>query len=88
MFFGKTISSTSWYSIEKIIFIFPVGKFAVFEHHGEYESLWKTWKAIYHDWLPQCEYTPRNAMPYEVYVKSKFEYTKADMLTEIYIPIE
>ncbi|MBI9051856.1 MAG: GyrI-like domain-containing protein [Anaerolineaceae bacterium] len=68
--------------------IFPVGKFAVFEHHGEYETLWKTWKAIYHEWLPQSEYTPRDAMPFEVYVKNKFEYKKEEMLTEIYIPIE
>ena len=68
--------------------VLPAGKFAVFEHHGAYETLWKTWKAIYHDWLPQCEYTPRDALPYEVYVKSKVEYKKEDMLTEIYIPIE
>ena len=68
--------------------VLPAGKFAVFEHHGEYDTLWKTWKAIYHDWLPNCEYTPRDALPYEVYVRNRFEYRKEDILTEIYIPIE
>lgn len=68
--------------------IFQGGKFAVFNHTGSYETLWQTWTAIYHDWLPSSGFQLMDVMPYEVYLDDKHKTPSEKLRTDIYIAIE
>jgi AraC family transcriptional regulator len=67
---------------------FPAGRYAVFQHKGPYETLYLTWQAIYHDWLPASGLTLRDVDPFEVYLKDKRKVKPEDLLTEIEVAIE
>lgn len=67
--------------------IVPGGRFAVFLHHGIYDTLWQTWNAIYRDWLPGSGYQLRDVQPYEVYVDDPARVPPDKRTTEIHIPI-
>jgi AraC family transcriptional regulator len=63
------------------------GKWAVFRHHGAYNTLWQTWNWIYRYWHPSANIEFRNADPFEVYLNSPRQTKPADLLTDIHIPI-
>jgi AraC family transcriptional regulator len=63
------------------------GLYAVFLHHGPYETLHQTWRAIYRDWLPHSGETPGAAPPLELMLNSPQHTAPADLLTEIWIPL-
>jgi AraC family transcriptional regulator len=69
---------------EKMI---DAGKWAVFRHHGAYNSLWQTWNWIYRYWYPSASVAFRDADPFEVYLNSPRQTKPADLLTDIHIPI-
>jgi AraC family transcriptional regulator len=66
----------------------PAGRYAVFLHQGPYDTLWQTWNAIYHDWLPCSGMTLRDELPFEVYLDDKTRIKEGNKLAEIYIPIK
>jgi AraC family transcriptional regulator len=45
----------------------PAQHYAVFEHLGHVSSIWKTWDAIWHHWLPRSGYVPVNGPEFELY---------------------
>jgi len=68
--------------------VLPAGRFAVFLHKGPYETMWQTWHAIYHDWLPESGETLRDCPPCEMYLNDKRRVAASDLRTEIFIPIQ
>jgi AraC family transcriptional regulator len=70
---------------EKII---GAGKWAVFRHHGAYNTLWQTWNWIYRHWYPSSGVECRDADPFELYLNTPLRTPSADLLTYIHIPIK
>lgn len=64
------------------------GRYAVFKHKGDYKLLYKLYKYIYEEWLPQSEYQPRGTISFEVYLNSPKSTKTTDLETEVYISIE
>ena len=64
------------------------GRYAVFAHHGPYNTLWQTWNAAYRDWLPMSGEQLRDAVPYEIYLNDASETKPEALETEIFIPIQ
>jgi AraC family transcriptional regulator len=63
------------------------GRYAVFTHIGPYTRLHLTWKAIYHDWLPQSGEQLRDEPPMELNL-NRPEITPPEALhTEIWLPL-
>ena len=63
------------------------GRWAVFRHVGAYETLWKTWQAIYGQWLPASGQALRQAAPYERYETAPGEVPPEQHITDIHVPI-
>jgi AraC family transcriptional regulator len=63
------------------------GRWAVFRHIGPYETLWRTWFAIYGEWLPMAAVELRDLLPFDDYVDNAEEVQPEALRTEIYIPI-
>jgi AraC family transcriptional regulator len=64
------------------------GNYAVFLHKGPYESLYQTYQSAYGGWLPTSGKKLRDAPCFEKYLNDCSKTAPADLLTEIYIPIE
>ncbi len=67
---------------------FQAGRWAVFEHWGDYEFLYQTWNRIYRNWLPQTEYALRDDIPFEAYLGPSNATDESARLTQIYIPVK
>lgn len=63
------------------------GRHAVFAHVGPYDQLYRSWHAIYHDWLPTCGETLRDDPPLEVMLNDASQTPAAELRTEIWIPL-
>jgi AraC family transcriptional regulator len=68
--------------------IIPGGRWAVFLHEGPYSTLWQTWNAAFRDWLPLSGERLRDIAPFEKYLNDVAQTPEAELLTEIFIPIE
>lgn len=66
--------------------IIPAGRYAVFTHKGDLNSLPMTMKYIYGSWLPKFGGRLREAPDFEVYDK-RFKPDSKDSEFDIYIPI-
>ncbi|OGV45653.1 MAG: hypothetical protein A2X46_15010 [Lentisphaerae bacterium GWF2_57_35] len=64
------------------------GNYAAFMHKGPYENLYKTYQCAYGEWLPASGKKLREAPCFELYLNDCTKTAPADLLTEIYIPIE
>jgi AraC family transcriptional regulator len=63
------------------------GRHAVFTHLGPYDQLYRSWHAIYHDWLPGCGQTLRDDPPLELMLSDASVTPAAQLRTEIWIPL-
>jgi AraC family transcriptional regulator len=63
------------------------GRWAVFRHVGAYDTLWKTWQAIYGQWLPASGQALRQAAPYERYETMPGEVPPEQHITDIHVPV-
>jgi AraC family transcriptional regulator len=66
---------------------FEGGKWAVFDHVGEYSFLYQTWNRIYRNWLPQSGFDLRDALPFEAYITAPGSRPPEQWLTKIHIPV-
>jgi AraC family transcriptional regulator len=66
----------------------PAGVYAVFTHHGSYNGLSKTYRAIYGGWLPKSGRQLRDTPAFEEYVNSPRDTRPEDLITKIHIPVE
>ena len=72
--------SLAWWTIAP-------GRHAVFTHRGPYDTLHRSWDAIYRDWLPSAGVTLRDAPPLELVLNGPACTAPADLLTELWIPL-
>jgi len=63
------------------------GRHAVFLHVGPYETLHRTWQAIYGDWLPRSGESLRRAPPFELSLDSPDDVPPQRLRTEIWVPL-
>ena len=87
IWFGGSFTSRSSNPWSKNWYTFSAGKWAVFEHWGDYGFLYQTWNQIYRGWLSQSNFTLREEMPFEAYVRGPDINGAARQLTRIHIPI-
>ena len=64
------------------------GPHAVITHKGPYTQLGQAYDWLYGAWLPTSGREPRDAPPFEVYLNTPQDVAPADLLTEIYLPLE
>lgn len=62
---------------------FGVGHFNI--NRMEYDQ---AWQHMYHEWLFKSDETPRDAIPFEMYITEPPRNAKDESFTDIYIPIE
>lgn len=65
----------------------PPQRYAVFEHAGHVSTVWQTWKAIWHEWLPRSGHKGANAPDFEVYGE-RFDPRTGEGGIEIWFPIQ
>lgn len=65
----------------------PAGRYARAVHKGGYEGLPAAWDALKAEWLPKSGGKLRQPS-YEIYVNNPMTTEKAELLTEIYLPLE
>jgi len=63
------------------------GRHAVFTHVGPYDTLHRSWQAIYRDWLPASGEVLRLAPTMEVSINSPDDVLPEELRTEIWIPL-
>ncbi len=63
------------------------GRYAVFTHQGPYATLYRTWAAIYRDWLPGSGKSLREVPPLELMLNDPKTTPQAELLTEIWVPV-
>lgn len=80
----KDIKPEGKFSLQEI----PGGMYAVFRHRGSYGTLSEIYRNIYENWLPQSNYHQKHPLSFEVYLNTPREVSVAELLTEVYIPID
>jgi len=63
------------------------GRHAVFTHVGPYDTLHRSWQAIYQEWLPRSGETLRPAPPMELSLDSPDDVPLPELRTEIWLPL-
>jgi AraC family transcriptional regulator len=66
----------------------PGGEYAVATLRGPYAQLPDAYRWIFRDWLPASGRKLRHAPCYEIYVTDPRTTAEADLVTEIYVPLE
>ncbi|MBD3163406.1 MAG: helix-turn-helix domain-containing protein [Candidatus Latescibacteria bacterium] len=64
------------------------GEYAVTTHHGPYEGLADTYADLCGKWLPRCGREARAAPCMEIHLNDPESTEPAELLTEIYLPLE
>jgi hypothetical protein len=64
------------------------GAFAVTTHRGPYDKLGETYARLCGEWLPASGREARSAPSFEMYRNSPRDTSPADLLTDIYLPLE
>jgi AraC family transcriptional regulator len=65
----------------------PAGRWAVFRHVGPYQTLSRTWQAIYGQWLPASGQQLRPAAPFERYENEPTDVPPEQLITDIHVPV-
>jgi len=65
----------------------PGGNYAVFTHHGPYDTLGTTYQRFFGAWLPKSSRELRDAEAFEEYLNSPMNAKPEDLLTRIHIPL-
>jgi AraC family transcriptional regulator len=65
----------------------PAGRYACTLHIGPYEQLGDTWSRFMGQWLPQSGERMAEGTSFEIYVNNPSEVPKAQLRTELYIPL-
>jgi AraC family transcriptional regulator len=65
----------------------PGGKYAVFTHHGPYDTLGSTYQRFFGGWLPKSGRELRDSEAFEEYLNSPMNAKPEDLLTRIHVPL-
>lgn len=66
----------------------PDGLYAVFSYKGSPVMLPDLYRDIYQNWLPANNYRQRDPLTFEMYMNTPREVPFAELMTDIYIPVE
>ena len=66
----------------------PAGRYACTTHIGPYEQLGDVWSRFLGEWLPRSGYRVADGVSYERYHNTPADVPKAELETELYIPIQ
>jgi len=66
----------------------PGGLYAVFRFRGSHTRLPEVYRDIYQNWLPGSGYKQSEPLTFEIYINTPRQVPAADLITDIYIPIE
>jgi AraC family transcriptional regulator len=66
----------------------PGGEYAVMTHLGPYAKLGESWAKLFGQWLPRSGREPRSTPCFEVYLNSPENTDPADLITDLYAPLE
>jgi AraC family transcriptional regulator len=66
----------------------PAGRYARVTHVGPYEKLPEAWERLMGEWLPQSGHRSGDGVAYEVYRNNPMNAKPADLITEIYVPVQ
>ena len=61
---------------------------AVLVMQGAYKGLQEAYEWLYEQWLPQSGRMPADQPSYEIYLNSPMDTAPADLLTQIYVPLQ
>jgi len=64
------------------------GRHAIFTHNAPSSTVWQSWFAIHHDWLPAVDFRLRNQIPYQTTQCLAANDLGQPYTAEIFIPIE
>jgi AraC family transcriptional regulator len=64
----------------------PSGRYATTLHVGPYERLGDAWRLM-REWLPANGHHPGRGVSYEIYLNDPTKVPKAELKTQLYIPI-
>ena len=64
------------------------GESAILVMKGAYTGLQQAYEWLYGQWLPQSGRVPADQPSYEVYLNSPMDTAPADLLTQIYVPLQ
>jgi AraC family transcriptional regulator len=65
----------------------PAGRYACTLHVGPYEQLGDAWARFMGQWLPQSGERCKDADSFEIYLNNPMDVPKAELRTELYIPL-
>jgi DNA gyrase inhibitor GyrI len=65
----------------------PGGKYAVFTHHGPYDTLGINYQRFFGGWLPKSGRELRDAEAFEEYLNSPMNTRPEDLLTRLHVPL-
>ncbi|HEY3665725.1 MAG TPA: GyrI-like domain-containing protein [Polyangiaceae bacterium] len=65
----------------------PAGRYACTLHVGPYEQLGDAWARFMGQWLPQSGERCKDADSFEIYLNNPTDVPKAELRTELYIPL-
>jgi AraC family transcriptional regulator len=65
----------------------PAGRYACTTHFGPYERLGDAWARLMGEWLPKSGLRIADGMSYEIYRNTPAEVPKAELRTELYVPL-
>lgn len=80
----ETVKAEGEIGIQEI----PGGLYAMTTHHGSYSKLGETYAQLCGQWIPRNGYDHRSQPCHEVYLNSPEDTDEAELLTDIYVPIE
>jgi len=66
----------------------PAGRYAKTTHRGPYTGLGDVWARLMGEWLPRSGQRVGAGPSYEVYVNDPRSTAKADLLTDLYLPLD
>ena len=68
--------------------VLPGGRFARTTHHGPYDELNRTYVALIGGWLPSSGHRYAHQPSREIYLNDPDSTDPADLVTDIYLPLE
>ena len=66
----------------------PAGRYARATHKGPYEGLGDAWSRLMGEWLPKSGHRLGAGLAYELYRNDPTNTKPADLLTDLYIPLD
>jgi AraC family transcriptional regulator len=85
---GVTVDGSTKIPVGLTELVIPAGRYARTTHLGPYETLPDTWARLMGEWLPRSTHRIGDGPSYEVYRNNPMDTKPADLITDIYVPLQ